>query len=156
MIVGIDPGVSGGIGFVKPDGTFWKCEHLPTMTVGTGKAKGKRKINAAELCRLLEAEQVTLCLIEKVASMPKQGVASVFSFGYSAGIIEGVVASLGIPYDFVTPQRWRKHYSLIKSEKDASRAKAQQLFPDAPLGLKKDHGPAEALLIARYGATQGK
>ena len=156
MILGIDPGISGGIGIVKPDGTFWKCEHLPTITVGTGKAKGKRKINAAALCRMLEGDSFSLCLIEKVASMPKQGVASTFSFGYSAGIIEGVVGCLGIPYDFVTPQKWKKHYSLLGCDKDAARAKAQQFFPDASLALKKDHGPAEALLIARFGATNGK
>ena len=87
--------------------------------------------------------------------MPGQGVASMFNFGMGYGIIQGVVSALGIPYELVTPQSWKKRAGLIGKDKDNARTMAQQLYPDAPLGRKKDIGRADALLIARFGNRIG-
>jgi hypothetical protein len=38
-----------------------------------------------------------------------------------------------------------------RNRKEAARLRAQQLFPTADLRHKKDHGRAEALLLAHYG-----
>ena len=73
-----------------------------------------------------------------------------FSFGHSAGVIESVLAALGIGYELVTPQIWKRHYKLVGKPKDAARALAQRYYPMAPLGRKKDGGLADALLLARY------
>ena len=86
--------------------------------------------------------------------MPGQGVSSMFGFGVSYGILQGVIASLGIPSVLVTPQRWKKAAGLMGKPKDYARTLAQRLYPAAELSRKKDIGRADAILIARYGITK--
>ncbi|MGL4498487.1 MAG: hypothetical protein ACRCU2_05435 [Planktothrix sp.] len=104
---------------------------------------------AAELKKL--ATPNSIIIIENVHAMPGQGVTSMFSFGMGYGIWLGIIAALSIPVEFVTPQTWKKHYSL-GSDKESSRVTALQLFPSQSenLKLKKHHGRAEALLLAEF------
>ena len=91
--------------------------------------------------------------LEKVHSMPGQGVRSMFSMGEGYGIWKGIITALGYPLHLITPQEWKKEMmGGMGKEKDASRLKAMQLFPKIAdqLQLKKDHGKADALLIAEY------
>jgi crossover junction endodeoxyribonuclease RuvC len=78
-----------------------------------------------------------------------------FSFGFSAGLVDGVLAGLGIPTTYVTPQSWKRAAGLT-SDKSAVRLRAAQLFPDMAkhFARVKDDGRAEAALIARYGVTK--
>jgi len=146
MIFGIDPGISGAIAKLNDNGSFISVTDMPVMA-GTGK---RRQVNAAELARILKLDGGTAYL-ERASAMPKQGVSSMFSFGTSYGIIIGVLAALGIPVILVTPQSWKKRAGLTGKEKDCARTLAQQLYPTAELGRKKDIGRADALLIARFG-----
>jgi crossover junction endodeoxyribonuclease RuvC len=75
-----------------------------------------------------------------------------FSFGVSYGVVQGVLASLFIPYILVRPAEWKKRAGLIGAEKDKARTIAQQLYPQAELARKRDVGRADAILIARHGA----
>lgn len=89
--------------------------------------------------------------------MPGQGVTSMFHFGKSAGYIEGVLKTKGIPFDLISPQKWKKQYDL-HSDKEKSIAVCKELFPDVNLlrtsrCKKESDGMAEALLIANYGKT---
>lgn len=145
MVIGIDPGVSGAVAWLLESGEFYRAVDMPTMKLGKSS-----RVNAAELSRCLRDFRPSHAVVERVASMPKQGVASTFAFGHSAGVLEGILAALGIPYELVTPQSWKRHFGLLGADKDASRAKAIQLYPDAPLGRKKDVGRADAMLLARY------
>jgi crossover junction endodeoxyribonuclease RuvC len=77
-----------------------------------------------------------------------------FTMGRGLGTWEGVLAGLGIPYELVTPQRWKKALmDGMGKDKDASRLQAIRLFPAiaGQLARKKDDGRADALLIAEYG-----
>lgn len=86
--------------------------------------------------------------IEKVHSMPKQGVASSFTFGRGFGVLIGALAALRIRYEFVTPQTWQKAMGCMsKGDKNVTKAAAQRLFPQ----VKVTHAIADALLIAEYG-----
>ena len=93
--------------------------------------------------------------IERVASMPGQGVASTFKFGRSYGFLRGLLVAFAIPFEEVAPGVWQKPFGLptlkkagsITAKKNAHRAKAQQLFP----GVKMTHAVADALLIAEWG-----
>ena len=158
MIIGIDPGVTGAIAFVK-DFTFDRLDvqDMPVMA-GTGK---RQQVNGAELTKIFrqahqdyatvkKPENITV-YIEQVSAMPGQGVSSMFNFGMSYGVVLGVVTALGYSVHLVTPQSWKKRAGLIGKEKDAARTKAQLLYPGADLGRKKDIGRADALLIARFG-----
>ena len=84
--------------------------------------------------------------------MPGQGVVSMFSFGRSVGAVETAISLLGLPMIYVTPQKWKRSAGLIGTDKDASRGKVLDLYPDADVLRKKDNGRADAVLIARYGS----
>ena len=54
--------------------------------------------------------------------------------------------------DYEKPVKWKKHFNLIGSSKDASRTKAIELFPrfSNDMAKKKDANKADAILIERY------
>ncbi len=154
IYIGIDPGLGGAVAAI--DGTNVKLYDAPTAIVkGT-----KRDYIVHEMATILRnlvpyEEDAAHIVIEAVHSMPKQGVASSFSFGRGLGLWEGVAAGLGIPYTKVAPQTWKKAMmpDMNRENKDSSRIIATRLFPNAVdmLSRKKDEGRAEALLMAEYG-----
>lgn len=159
LVVGIDPGLSGALALFNCAGLAAILD-MPVMAKGKGSGKVKNEVNAAGLNALLKewtnghADDV-LVVVERVSSMPGQGVASMMSLGDTVGCIRGVVAARGYPVHWVTPQTWKKYFGLVAGKdvdgKELARAKAIQAYPDADLARKKDHNRAEAILIARYG-----
>ena len=147
MILGIDPGLDGGIAVL--DGlSIELLETIPTM------AKGgfiKRQVDAQKLSNILRVYPNLVCYLEGVASRPGQGVASVFSFGDTYGAIRGVLGALNIPVYTVSPSKWKK--ALEVSSKEDSLKASKELFPSVQF-KKKDHNIAEALLIAYYGQKE--
>jgi crossover junction endodeoxyribonuclease RuvC len=125
--------------------------------------KNKRVHNTAAMAAILKpwstiAEKV-LVVLENVHSMPKQGVASSFSFGQGLGMWQGIIAAFGMPLEMPSPQRWKKEILADQGkDKDASRFKAIQLYPAlaSQLSRKKDDGRAEAILMAEYGRRTRK
>lgn len=164
MHIGIDPGLTGAIAVI--DGLKLLALHdMPVMTKPGGGAKVKNQIDPMGLAEVLRdialQHEVEGVVLEQVSTMPKQGVASNASLMHSFGIIEGVVAWLKVPTLLVKPQQWKKAAGLQMSsqltdsqKKSASLALARRLFPGASLDRVKDHGRAEALLIAYYGAPR--
>ncbi|HBO2594063.1 TPA: hypothetical protein ACUT5J_002404 [Pseudomonas aeruginosa] len=155
MIIGIDPGLSGCIVLLGPKNTYLRHLHMPTMKVGS-----KNRVNGAAVAAFLSAQQVHHAYLEQVGAMPgggerTMGAASAFSFGHGAGVVEGLLQGLGIPYTLVPPQTWKKRAALQGQDKDAARARAIQLYPGVrDLDLKaKGQALADAMLIARFGAT---
>jgi hypothetical protein len=49
-----------------------------------------------------------ICILEKVHSMPGQGVSSTFTFGENFGTLKGVLRALRIPTVLVNPKEWQK------------------------------------------------
>ena len=151
-ILGIDPGASGGIAFFSMQRGLLSIFDMPTVEVKRG-GKNKREVSAAMLNAIIGARDIDAAFVEKVGAMPGQGVSSMFQVGRSVGMIEGVLAALEIPTNYVTPQGWQKAVGA-RGGKDASRARAAELFPAyaANFSRKKDDGRADAALIAWYGA----
>jgi len=153
--VGIDPGKRGAVAYLLPSGVV-EIFDFPTLAVRKG--SGRREYDAAAMVTLLErahAVEMRVC-IERVHSMPEQGVASTFSFGQGYGIWLGILAALRISYQAVTPQAWKKLLMAgAPKEKSASVLAAGQIFPRAvdllrgPRGATLD-GRADALLLAEY------
>ena len=75
-----------------------------------------------------------------------------FNFGQTFGAIKGICAALGLPITLVRPSKWKKHFDLINSSKDASRTKVIELYPSLShqLTKKKDVNKSDAILIARF------
>ena len=86
--------------------------------------------------------------------MPRQGASAGFKYGRAVGAIEAAITLCGIPVTIVEPSMWKRFWRLPGKDKESSRQQALQLFPaaHAELARKKDHGRAEASLIALYGA----
>lgn len=155
FVIGIDPGISGAISvFSRFPSTLHDVIDMPTLEVDSGKTK-KRHISAAGLRDILVCYPEAHVVIEKVGAMPGQGVSSMFNFGRSAGIIEGVVAALRMPSTYVTPATWTKAVGRAAG-KDASRMRAMELFPSKADLFKraKDDGRADAALIAYWYLTR--
>ena len=154
LIIGIDPGISGSICFLK-DGKILDVVEMPTMTDGK---KNKRQVNASQIYneiskRINRAENQDIrVVIEQVSAMPGQGVTSMFNFGQSFGILKGLCSAMRLPMYFVRPAKWKKYFNLINSEKDASRTRAIEIFPyfSSQLSKKKDSNKADAILIASF------
>ena len=154
LIIGIDPGISGSICFFE-DGKILDVVEMPTMTEGK---KNKRQVNGSQvyneiLKKINQVDKKNIkVIIEQVSAMPGQGVTSMFNFGQSYGILKGICSAMQLPMYFVRPAKWKKYFSLINSEKDASRTKAIEIFPYFSLNLskKKDSNKADAILIASY------
>ena len=151
-IIGIDPGLSGAIAILEDN----KIEELFDMPVMPDGKKNKRQLNSALLVKLIKDSiknlEDTVMVVEQVNAMPGQGVTSMFNFGQTFGAIKGICAALGLPIFFVRPAKWKKHFELINSSKDASRTKAIEMYPSISeqLSKKKDVNKSDAILIARY------
>lgn len=164
--IGIDPGITGAIAAMTDECGRPEVHDMPTMQ--RGKTGNKQQLNAtalAEILRTIELQAPTPChvYLEHVMGAPRKtgggsvmGAASAFNFGHSFGVIEGVLGALQLPYTLVMPAVWKKRANLIGAEKDMSRTRALQLFPNigSMLQRKKDGGRAEALLIARFGPVE--
>jgi crossover junction endodeoxyribonuclease RuvC len=141
-ILGVDPGITGGIAFLFPCGKI-EADDIPVVD-------GAVDVDA--LVRRIREYAPRLAVIEKAQAMPKQGVVSVFRYGAAYGALCAATAVLEIPTRLVSPRKWKTHFGL-DTDKERSRALAIRLWPGCGLfERKKDHGRAEAVLIARYGA----
>ena len=151
-IIGIDPGLSGGIAILD-DSKIFDIFDMPIMSEGK---KNKNQLNSAQLVNIIKRHilpnKETFVIVEQVSAMPGQGVTSMFNFGQTFGSIKGICAALGLPIFYVRPAKWKKHFELINSSKDASRTKVIEMYPSisSRLTKKKDVIKADAILIARY------
>ena len=152
IIFGIDPGVSGAISILENKKVI-EIFDMPTMIDGK---KNKKQVNGSQITNIIKEEinkkKEIIVVVEHVNAMPGQGVTSMFNFGQSFGVLKGICAALSLPIYFVRPTKWKKHFNLIKTNKDASRTKVIQIYPEisGKISRKKDSNKADAILIARY------
>ena len=160
IILGIDPGISGGIAKLKQDGSRWLSSAIPMPLT-------EKRIADYLWSMYLEATQnevEILCFLEQVQVMPairrvktadgiqrieaNPGIASTAKFMQGYGFLRGCLITIGIPVEDIRPQAWQKLLGcMTRGNKNVSKAKAQQLFPT----LQITHKIADALLIAEAG-----
>lgn len=158
-IVAIDPGLTGAVAFCFPGAPDRVA--VDDMPVAGG------AVDVAALSRRITQMGPTLGVIELVNAMPStkpgrdgkrraMGAQSAFNFGAAFAAAQTTVLLAGVPLHLVTPAVWKRHHRLAGGEegKEAARALALRLFPAASTSFarKKDHGRAEAALIARFAA----
>jgi crossover junction endodeoxyribonuclease RuvC len=152
IIFGIDPGVSGAISVLE-NKKIIEVYDMPTMIDGK---KNKKQVNGSQVANIikerLNGDNEIIVVVEHVNAMPGQGVTSMFNFGQSFGVIKGICSALSLPIYFVRPSKWKRYFNLIKTNKDASRTKVIEAYPEisSKLYRKKDSNKADAILIARY------
>ena len=153
LICGIDPGISGAVGFLTETGDFHAVFDMPVVTNTTG----RKQLDGLGLAAILRRLPPAIAMIERVGPRPGEGPTGAFSFGHSLGVIVGVLAALEIPFQFVQPAVWKRAAGIpTGADKAASIAVARQLIPSAGDHLTriKDHGRAEALLLANHHLTR--
>ena len=135
IFIGVDPGQSGAV--VALD----ECGHVVRVV----KNDGTERDTFEAFCGYENSD--VFAIIERVHSMPKQGVASSFKFGQSYGFLRGCLVGSCAVFSEVTPQQWQKTMGcLTHGDKNVSKQRAQQLFPRE----KITHKTADAFLIAEY------
>lgn len=146
ITIGIDPGANGGIAWIDYNGKAC-VEKIPDTLQDLWEL----------LCDITSYPKSSIdgrsykAYIEQVSSSPQMGVVSSFSFGRGYGNLEMALTAAGIPFERVRPQVWQKALGcMTKGDKNVSKSKAQELFPDR----KVTHATADALLIAYYGTKQ--
>jgi crossover junction endodeoxyribonuclease RuvC len=157
LVIGIDPGLHGGIAFRKNEAM--RVEPLPTFKISKG--NGSRQIlNLTDLAAMIDDqtkdESKVQVFLEYVSSSPQMGVTSAFNFGEGFGAIKGIIAAYFLPITLVTPVVWKRALKVSKN-KDDSRNRASQLMPTYAhhWARHKDDGLAEAAMIALYGQQYG-
>lgn len=152
-IIGIDPGVSGAVAILSARGVF-AVHDMPTVTVGR---KARREVDAHSLAELLRPlADGAVAIVERQSARPGQGVVSMFGLGRSLGAVLGVMAGLSIPVRMVAASVWKAALG-VPVDKALARARASELLPAGAGDWRrvKDHGRAEAALLALYGMAEG-
>ena len=129
LIIGIDPGISGAICFFE-NGEVKDIFDMPTMADGK---KNKKQINGPQFYNEISS---------RLKNYSKRDIFVVIE----------QVSAMQLSVHYVRPAKWKKYFNLLKTEKDASRSKAIEIFPyiSSQLSRKKDSNKADAILIASF------
>jgi crossover junction endodeoxyribonuclease RuvC len=149
-VLGIDPGIRGGLAIITVNGgapLLVDAIDIPVTGVGA-----KERVDILAIRDWVAQHAPQHGVIERAQAMPKQGASSGFKYGRAVGAIEAAITLCEIPLTIVEPSLWKKFHGLRGGDKESGRQRALQLFPHAHalLARKKDHGRAEAALIALY------
>lgn len=159
IIVGIDPGITGAIAFIDSNGPkFISVHDFPLKETLIGK-RLKNRIDIEDFSLLIEsyAQDINCACVEEVGQIGTNADPfSSFVFGFATGLVHGVLSSHGIKIHVVKPLIWKGALGL-DANKEKSLEKAKKLFPESTphLSRKKDHGRAEALLLAYFAWKLG-
>lgn len=149
MIIGVDPGKSGGIAAVDSGGSLLAGMRTPLLKHGKRDVVDTAALNAwlPELGSVPSA-----VVIEQVSSRPGQGSVSGFNFGRHTGAVEGWAVALNVPVRWVTPVVWKRAIGIpAGSDKRASLDRARLEFGASQIwDVMANDGIAEAALIALW------
>ena len=160
IYLGIDNGIGGALSAFDV-GSEQAIESIPMPVIKVQKAKGNK--NEYDIPRIIEwfkkYQNVRLVILEKAQPFPGQGAVSMFSIGRGYGIMEGILAGLGLPYMVVHPKTWQKKMFEGMPHQDTKQASvltACRLFPGAKFygsdkSTKLHNGMTDASLMAYYG-----
>jgi crossover junction endodeoxyribonuclease RuvC len=153
IVVGIDPGLDGALA-LHDGSAIVALIDMPTFAIVRGKTK-RRDLDGQTICTWLKEHRPEHVYIEQAQAIPRQSAYATGIFFQVYGQVLGILTAHAIPYTVVPPVLWKRALK-VPAGKDAARARASQLFPDAACRwpLKKHDGRAEAALIASYGARE--
>lgn len=149
--VGIDPGKTGAAALYIPS-----HRRRPFLFCDWPKDNNPKVIWDCFQSWIDSGYVIELTILEKVASMHKQGVKSVFSFGVNYGMWQALITVLELPYRMMPPRQWQK--GLITNTDGADPKKRSKTFIrrlcpkrldlfTGPRGAWKD-GRADAAIMA--------
>lgn len=122
-ILGVDPGKTGGFALVNEKRLIE--ESFMTPRIGKDLDLGTMRDKLKEI---QDNHFVDMVFIERVTSMPKQGVASMFSFGRAFGMAEGILKALDFPIEYVTPREWTRNLQKGMKQDESAKIRSQKLI----------------------------
>lgn len=156
MIIGCDPGVTGALAILKGEDLI-DVFDMPTRTKRVNGADrpviDEQRI--ADLIQEWSLKGARKFIIERVGGMPGQSAPRAFTFGYGFGVVLSIARMLQFDVVQATPINWRgalEIHNRGRGTKHSSMVQATQFWGDEHWKRVKDHGRAEAALIALYGA----
>ncbi|XP_047328923.1 Holliday junction resolvase MOC1, chloroplastic [Impatiens glandulifera] len=158
-VIGIDPDISGALALLQSDSPDCSPQVFdsPHVKVLIGK-RVRRRLDAKSIVQLLRSFNApigTTAYLEQSIPFPQDGKQGWWSGGFAYGLWIGILVASGFSVVPVPSVTWKNEFKLSgsRSSKDDSRELASTMFPSLSSSLqrKKDHGRAEALLIAAYG-----
>ncbi len=147
-VVGIDPGRKGGIVF------------LDDLAIEILVFKMPESIEEIYILLKEREKRIWKVFIEKQSPFPRQGVVSMFKLGFHYGNLLGCLKILGIDYEEISSQKWKRYFGILgkgsrKERKEKAIEKVRELFRGIEerigMDLSRNDGIAEAILIAEYG-----
>jgi crossover junction endodeoxyribonuclease RuvC len=154
-VLGIDPGIRGGLAIVSVENDGSAPLIIGAIDIPVAGAGARERVDVLAIHDWIATHRPGFALIERAQAMPGQGSSSGFKYGRAVGAIEAAIMLSGVPLTVVEPSAWKKFHGLRGKDKEGARLRALMLFPNATAGMfarKKDHGKAEAVLVALYGA----
>jgi crossover junction endodeoxyribonuclease RuvC len=151
LVIGVDPGLSGALAVLSPTGELERLADLPVI-----RDRSLAWIDGGALQSLLIdalAGRPARAIVERVSAMPRQGVASAFTFGVGFGSVLSILQARQVSVELVTAAVWKRALGL-SSDKQRSLDLARLRYPQADLDRVRDHGRAEALLLAHWALTR--
>src|SRR5262249_61316610 len=117
-ILGVDPGIHGGLAIVEiNDGATPRLvEATDTPTAGIG---AKERVDVLGLCTWIQNHQPDQAVIERGQAMPRQGASS--GFGRACGSLEATILCCQIPLTIIEPAVWKRAYHLRGGGKESAR-----------------------------------
>ena len=135
FFLGLDPGKSGALASINSDDGFLVVHPWPGCLQ-----------DAWELLAGF-ANTSAVCALEKVHSMPRQGVKSMFTFGQFFGRQEAMLAAAGVAIEYVLPSKWQTALGCLSGgDKKVTWERARLLFPQTKITQQV----ADAVLLAEY------
>tara|TARA_R110002020_G_scaffold256273_2_gene469912 strand:- start:16728 stop:17240 length:513 start_codon:yes stop_codon:yes gene_type:complete len=145
MIIGIDPGKSGGMAIIKWGNTVKNTKICTAF-------KCPQTIDEmSSFIKMLQKDAAYItCYLENVHAFPTDGRSSAFKFGVNFGVWQGILSSFDIKTELVTPRTWQSAYGkLPKIKKD--RKNMIKEIATKETGIKSTLATADAICIALYG-----
>ena len=170
IVLGIDPGKSGGLAMVATfPGRPPKIVDAVDVPIGADD-----RVDVAAVISFIQANPPDVAVVERVSPMPStvdqkgMGATSAFNYGAAVFSVRTCVVGMGVRLIQIEPTAWKKFHGLSKlvdpatgerlekrGAKEAGRQKALKLFANGDRYFPNigHHNRAEACLIALCGAA---
>ena len=148
LFVGIDPGMNGGIAFIKPE---MEADYIQAIRCPKTAYEMARILDVGMATNKTSPDDVVL-FVEHVWSFPGDGRVSAFRFGYNYGLWKGIAASNELDVYNIAPRRWQGTFDIPNNLQGRDRKRwlkehAESLYPN----IKVTFNVGDAILIASYG-----
>ena len=147
IVVAIDPGWSGAMAVFKNGRLETTCKCMPTTTETWTECKEYLRV-------------ANVAVLEWVHSMPGQGVASTFKFGYNYGMWNGFLATVPLQTILVPPKMWQSTWDNVpkdkKDRKNFLKQMAMEIAVESRSGVKVTLQNSDAICIGEWFIEKGK